>query len=346
MTTIPASRGEASSALRPGALLVMDAASYEAALSPEARERLASATELLLPEPVTDVASVPDDVLARAEVLVTGWGAAPIAPHASRLPALRAVVHTAGTVKHLVTPELMRDGVAVSTATAVNAQPVAEFATAAIVFALKRVPAAMDHYRRTKLKRVGDDFPTAIGAHGATVGLIGASRVARAMKPWLELLEVDVLISDPYLDAAGAAALGWEQVELDELLRRSDVVSLHAPSTPETAGMIGAEQLAAMKDGATFINTARGALLDHDALAREAASGRLDAMLDVTHPEPLPADHPLWNLPNVWITPHIAGSSGNEVRRLGDSAIDEVERFVAGAPFERPVELATWEVIG
>ncbi|QIK71939.1 hydroxyacid dehydrogenase [Propioniciclava coleopterorum] len=346
MTTTSASEPASTAATRrPGALLVMNEASYRAALSPESLARLGESVDLLVPGPLTDVAALPDDVLARTEVLITGWGAAPITPNADRLPALRALVHTAGTVKHLVTPDMMRAGLAVSTATAVNARPVAEFATAAIIFALKRVPAARANFLQTRDKR-GAGYQAGIGAHGGTVGLIGASRVARAMKPWLDLLEIRVVVSDPYLDPADAAALGWELVDLDTLLRRSDVVSLHAPSTPETAGMLGAAQFASMKDGATFINTARGALIDHDALAAEAAAGRLDAMLDVTDPEPLPADHPLWELPNVWITPHIAGSIGDEVLRLGASAVDEVERFVAGEPFERPVEVETWALIG
>ena len=343
MSTTSAQPGEATT--RPGALLVMTDASYAAALSPAARERLATAVDLLLPDPVTGVAGLPDDLLSRVEVLVTGWGAEPLTPHIDRLPELKAVVHTAGTVKHLVTPEMIQDGLAVSTATAVNAGPVAEFSIAAIIFALKRVQAALVNYHETRDKR-GNGYVAGLGLNGAVVGLIGASRVARAMKPWLDMLDVHVLIADPYLDPADADALGWELVDLTTLLHRSDVVSLHAPSTPETAGMIGAAEFALMKDGVTFINTARGAHIDHDALAREAASGRLDAMLDVTDPEPLPADHPLWELSNVWITPHIAGSIGQEVLRLGDSAVDEVERYVAGIPFERPVVASTWAMIG
>lgn len=331
--------------VRPAALLLMSEASFDAALSGAARERLTAAVDLLLPAPVTDVAQVDDAVLARTQVLITGWGAEPITPHVDRLPRLRAVIHTAGTVKHLLTPEMIRGGLQVSTATAVNARPVAEFSIAAIIASLKGVPAAMVNYHQTRHKR-GEGYRPGLGVNGATVGLIGASRVARAMKPWLDMLDVQVLIADPYLSEDQADALGWHLVDLDTLVRRSDVVSLHAPSTPETAGMIGAAQFALMKDGVTFINTARGALIDHDALAQEAATGRLNAMLDVTDPEPLPADHPLWDLPNVWITPHIAGSIGTEVLRLGDSALDEVERFVAGQPFERGVDAATWSLIG
>ncbi|MGG2479179.1 NAD(P)-dependent oxidoreductase, partial [Rhizobium sp. BR5] len=107
----------------------------------------------------------------------------------------------------------------------------------------------------------------------------------------------------------------------------SDVISLHAPSLPQTRHMIGAEELARMKDGATLINTARGALVDEDALLAELKTGRIEAVIDVTDPEVPPPDSPLYSLPNVFLTPHIAGATGLERARLGDMAIAEIERF-------------------
>ena len=131
--------------------------------------------------------------------------------------------------------------------------------------------------------------------------------------------------------------MGVELVDLDALCARSDVVSLHAPALPSTRQMIGAERLARMRAGATLINTARGALVDHDALIRELTSGRLCAILDHTTPEILPDDSPLYELPNVLVTPHIAGSLGTELHRMGDSAVREVVRFVSGRPFHHPI---------
>ena len=110
--------------------------------------------------------------------------------------------------------------------------------------------------------------------------------------------------------------------------------------------MIGATQLAALRDGSTLINTARGALIDHEALTTELLTGRIDAILDVTDPEPLPDDHPLWRAPNVWLTPHLAGSQAQEIARLGSGAVDEVERLITGQPLERPVLAQTWDRIG
>src|SRR5699024_2769509 len=128
----------------------------------------------------------------------------------------------------------------------------------------------------------------------------------------------------------GAARAGASPVSLTEALSRAEILSLHAPLLPSTRLMLGAEELALLPDGATVINTARGGLVDHEALLRECASGRIDAILDVTDPEPLPRDHPLVSLPNVTITPHIAGSLGNETHRLARFAIDALAAHAAG----------------
>ncbi|MGY5006686.1 NAD(P)-dependent oxidoreductase [Streptomyces sp. 900105755] len=129
-----------------------------------------------------------------------------------------------------------------------------------------------------------------------------------------------------------AARLGAERVGLAELCRRSAVVSVHAPLLPETTGLLDAGMLALIPDGGVLVNTARGAIVDTAALTRECASGRLEADLDVTDPEPLPPGHPLLSLPNLLVTPHIAGAQGSEVRRLGRYAVAEVERWAAGEP--------------
>jgi phosphoglycerate dehydrogenase-like enzyme len=150
--------------------------------------------------------------------------------------------------------------------------------------------------------------------------------------------DVRVLLFDPYATAEAAAGLGVELVtDLAALASRSDILSIHAPEMPSTIGMISSSVLAALPDGATLINTARGALVDQDALVAELQRGRLRAILDVTEPDVLEPGHPLYALPNVFLTPHLAGSMGNELRRIGRAALAEVERFVTGEPFANPV---------
>jgi len=159
----------------------------------------------------------------------------------------------------------------------------------------------------------------------------------------VQFFDLAVLLYDPFVTPDEAAALGVEPVRLDALLERADVVSLHAPSLPGTRHMLDARGLARMGDGATLINTARGGLVDQVALEAELVSGRIDAVIDVTEPEVLPATSPLYGLPNVLLTPHIAGALGLERQRLGALVADEVERYVRGEPLRHRVEVQMLE---
>ena len=178
-----------------------------------------------------------------------------------------------------------------------------------------------------------------MGNFRTTVGIIGASRVGRLVLELLRPFDFTVLLATPELSAEQAQDLGARLVSLGELMSQSRIVSLHAPLLPETIGMLGRAQLASMPDGAVLINTARGALVDHDALRDEVLRGRISAVLDVTDPEPLPTGDPLYGLPNVTLTPHIAGSMGNELARLGAAAVAEIERLATGQPPLFPVDL-------
>jgi phosphoglycerate dehydrogenase-like enzyme len=287
-----------------------------------------------------------DGLLARAEVLLTGWGCPELAPAVlARAPRLRLVAHAAGTVKNHVTPECFARGVRVSSAAAANAVPVAEYALAAILLAGKRAFRLQRLYAELRAGRLWPREIPIPGNHARVIGIVGASRTGRRLVELLRPFDFRVLVHDPYLDAAGARDLGVEPVELDELLQRSDVVSLHAPELPETRGLLDARRLALMRDGAVLVNTARGALVDGDALVRELASGRIDAVLDVTEPEVLPPDSPLYELPNVFLTPHVAGAIGGEIARMVELALDEIERFVRGEPLAHEVRPEDWERI-
>jgi phosphoglycerate dehydrogenase-like enzyme len=270
--------------------------------------------------------------LERAAVVLSGWGCPPLdAALLERADRLRAIVHAAGGVKGHVTDACWDRGLLVSTAAGANAEPVAEYTLARILLAGKAADRLAHEYRtrRAAIDLIGA-FPD-VGNLGKTVGIVGASRIGRRVLELLEPFDLHALVSDPYVDGS---------VDLDELLAASDVVSLHAPSLPSTRHMLDARRLALLRDGATLINTARGALVDQDALVAELVSGRIDAVIDVTEPEILPPDSPLYDLPNVVLTPHIAGALGVELRRLGDSALEELARFARGEPFAHPVTRA------
>jgi phosphoglycerate dehydrogenase-like enzyme len=309
--------------------------------SGEAHARLARVADVIADDVLTEFESDrARAVLAEAEVLITGWGCPAIdASVLDAAPNLRLLAHSAGTVKGHIDREAWRRGIAVTTAAQANGVPVAEYTLAFILLSAKAVFASAQHFSRLQDMSAKQLLPPTIGNLGSTVGIIGASRVGRRVLELLRPFSHRILLTSPELTEDDARELGATLVPLDRLMAESDVVSLHAPVLPSTIGMIGREQLALMKDGATFINTARGLLVDHDALRDEAVRGRINAVLDVTHPEPLPAGDPLYSLPNVILTPHVAGSMGNELPLMGDFTITEVERFAAGEPLVYPVTL-------
>lgn len=276
--------------------------------------------------------------LAVTEILITGWGCPVIDAGAlEAAPELRAVLHAAGSVKGFTTRAVWDRGIAVSSAAAANALPVAEYTLAMILLAGKNVFAYRDRLRDERAFPYGEILP-GVGNFGRRVGVVGASRIGRRLIELLRPFDLRVSLADPYVDEAGAAALGVPLLPLDALLAGSDIVTVHAPQTPETRHLVGHRELALMPAGAVLVNTARGSLVDHDALVAELRSGRISAVLDVTDPEPLPADSPLLGLPNAFVTPHLAGSQGNEVARLGATVLGELERLLAGRELEFRVD--------
>jgi phosphoglycerate dehydrogenase-like enzyme len=175
------------------------------------------------------------------------------------------------------------------------------------------------------------------------VGVIGASRVGRSFIRMVKALGADVTVSDPFMERDDAYKLKVSTAELDELLTQSSIVSVHAPSTPETRKMIGRAELGRMPDGAILINTARSALIDEGALVDELVSGRLQAGLDVFDSEPLPVDHPFLRLPNVLVTPHQAGATEQARRLQGRITVDEVERFLKGETLQHEVTAENYD---
>jgi phosphoglycerate dehydrogenase-like enzyme len=285
-------------------------------------------------------------VLEKTEILLAGWGSPQLSPQLlDRMPHLQAVLFAGGSAAQILPPdEARRRNIVCADAGEANAQAVAEYAFAMILLVNKRARFAEQLYRRrrTHIDREAELRDT--GNYGATVGLVGASRIGRRVASLLVHTDMKVLVYDPYATDADIAELGAQKVELDELMTASDVVSIHAPETTETHHMIGARELDRLRDGGVVVNTARGALIDHDALLPHLRRGRLEAVLDVTSPEPLPADHELWDLENVILTPHIAGATGNELRRMGTSIVDEVTRVVSTVQFHTTTRHASTSI--
>jgi phosphoglycerate dehydrogenase-like enzyme len=313
------------------------------AFSAEQLGRLRSHVDLVRDAPIESFDDDDAQVLRDVEVVVGHWGCPPLDPRAlDLLPRLRLFAYAAGSVKEggTVTPAVFDRGITVTTAAAANAIPVAEYTLAVILLAGKGAFVARERLRDASVEARA---PDPVGNLGKRIGIVGASRTGRRLIELLAPYDLEVVVHDPYLSDDEAGELGVTATTLDELVTTSDVVTIHAPLNAATEGLIGTTQLASMKDGSVVVNTARGALVDTDALVAELATGRISAVLDVVAPEPLPSDSPLLHLPNAFVTPHVAGSMGTELARLGDSAIDEVVRYALGQEPRHPVTLDVFE---
>jgi phosphoglycerate dehydrogenase-like enzyme len=266
-----------------------------------------------------------------AEVILASWGCPVMgAGFLESAPRLRLVLYAAGSVRAFVTDEMWDRGIRVSSAYALNAISVAEYTLAAILFSLKQGWRLMREPAASRAQ-----IP---GAFGATVGLVSLGAVGRAVRKMLKPHDVQVVAYDPRVSHNEMHHLGVRGVDLAELFRVSDVVSLHTPLLPETRGMITGAHIESMRHGATLINTARGAIVREAEMVAVLQRRRdLQAVLDVTDPEPPSPGSPLLHLPNVVLTPHIAGAIGLERRRLGRGMVEELRRYVRDEPLR-------WEV--
>lgn len=172
--------------------------------------------------------------------------------------------------------------------------------------------------------------------HAQRVLIVGYGSIGEAIEERLKPFGVEI-VRVARRARPNVAAPVHAITELPALLPSADVVVLIVPSTPETTGMIGARQLGAMKQGALLVNAARGPVVDTDALVAALSSGRIRAAVDVTDPEPLPEDHPLWEAPNLFLTPHVAASTPQFMVRAMQLAAAQVVRYLRGEPLENVV---------
>ncbi|WP_240968364.1 hydroxyacid dehydrogenase [Streptomyces sp. HNM0575] len=300
---------------------------------------LATHTELAPPPVLDDFGTErARTVLAETELLITGWGCPPVDGKVlAAAPRLRAVAHTAGSVRGHVTDACWERGIEVSSAAAANALPVAEYTVAMILLSGKHVLETARDYAAARARTEELHHRPGTGNYRRTVGILSASLIGRRVIELLRPYDLRVRLYDPCIGDEEFEALGVPRTGLRELFADSDVVSVHTPLLPATRGLVGAELLGAMRRDATLINTSRGAVLDQDALTEAVCAGRIRAVLDVTEPEVLPPQHPLWDCENVLVTPHVAGSLGNELRRLADLTVSEVARWARGEGFAHPV---------
>ncbi|HEY8995440.1 MAG TPA: hydroxyacid dehydrogenase [Lacunisphaera sp.] len=305
-------------------------------------EHVQLAAHLQVAYPALTVASLParGSELREIEVVLTTWGMPVMDETFLRLlPRLKVVFYAAGSVRGFVTDASWKKGVRVVSASAANAIPAAEFSFAQIILALKHAWPLAGRVRRERT--FTRNFDLVPGGYGSTVGLLALGRIGRLVAERLRSLEVTVIAYDPMADPAMAQSLGVRLCGMDEVFASADVVSCHLPLLPETQHLVRRGHFLSLRRGATFLNTARGSVVAEDemiAVLRDRPD--LTAVLDVAESEPPAPGSALYDLPNVVLTPHIAGCIGRECARLGASVAADVARYVRGETIANEVTQA------
>jgi phosphoglycerate dehydrogenase-like enzyme len=260
------------------------------------------------------------------EFLVPPYGSRRVIEALPRLTALRVVqVNSAGV--DWIAPSVP-EGVALCSARGTRDAPVAEWVIGTILDSYKGLAGFR---RQQEQARWEARMPRELA--GSKVLIVGYGSIGRAVEDRLRPFGVEVtgVVSRQRGSTAGVDTI-------DELLPHADIVIVLLPATPETAGLIGKQRLARLKAGALLINAGRGTVVDMDALCDELESGRLEAAIDVTDPEPLPPESPLWKLPNVLVTPHIAGDSPAADQRVYELVGEQIRRHLNGHPLLNSVQ--------
>ena len=260
-------------------------------------------------------------------------------------PSLRCIFYGAGTVQFFARP-FLENGVKVFSAWAANAVPVAEYTVAQIILANKGFFSTSRFQSTGKLKEAAllkECYP---GSFGEYAGIIGAGMIGSLVIEMLKSYNLKVKVFDPFLSDEKAEALNVEKCSLEEVFSDCFVVSNHLANNSETKGMLKKCHFARMRKYATFLNTGRGAQVIEDDLA-EVLSEREDltAILDVTDPEPPEKGHPFYTLPNCILTPHIAGSYGDEVQRMGEYMLEEYKKYISSKKTDYEVTLKMLETM-
>ncbi len=318
------------------AVFLGDPQRIEMVYSPDRRERAAQLSQLYSPVVTRSTMKEHAEALASADVLLSTWGMPLLTEEELNLmPSLQLLLYAAGTVQPFAAP-LLNHGVRIVSGWRANAEPVAHFTLGQILLSLK------GYFRNVREFTGGDaSFRAAHRGPGVcreTVALLGFGAVGRRVRELLMPFELDVLVYDAFLQEETAQQLQVRRVTLEEAFAQARIVSNHLPDKPATEGLLSRHLFQLMGEGAAFLNTGRGRTVnsaDLEAVMRQRPD--LTALLDVTWPEPMPADSPLRQLPNVLVSSHIAGAVGKETGRMADICLDELERYSSGQPLQHEV---------
>jgi phosphoglycerate dehydrogenase-like enzyme len=266
--------------------------------------------------------------LENLEVIFSTWGMPALsADQISRLPRLKAIFYAAGTVKEFAKP-FLDAGILVTSAAAANAIPVARFTLAHVLLGLKGWYRNVREYDEPGKYKLAYQGPGIFEQH---VAILGAGAIGSRVIELLRPMGLRLSVFDPFLDESKAARLGVHKIPLAEAFQQAHVLSNHLADLPETRNMLSKEHFASMREGAVFINTGRGWTVDNQAMLDVVANRPdLTMILDVSRPEPPESGSPLYHLPNVHLSSHIAGSIGEEPIAMADHALEEFQVWASG----------------
>jgi len=288
------------------------------------------------------------DQIPEVEFLFSTWGMPDFTEEeiAKFFPKLKIVFYGAGSVQRFARP-FLNSGIQVISAWMANSVPVIEYSVAQIIlantgfFQTNRKATSPDGREDARL--YGLTFP---GNYDTKVGLIGLGAIGSGVAEMLKAYKLDVLAYDPYASDEKFRALNVTSASLEEIFSTCQTISNHVANLPQTVGMLNGKLFSLMLDNATFINTGRGAqVVEADLIEALREKPNRTAVLDVTLPEPPEASSPLYSMPNVYLTPHIAGSAGNECLRMGQYMLDEVNRLLKGESLKYSVSLKMLETM-
>jgi len=318
---------------RPKGIYILDEDPYDMIYAP--RERAAIAELIDLHPLRLDNNTWQDalDVLTEVEVIMSGWGMVNMdEAFLKAVPNLKHVFYGAGSVRYFYSQAALETDIGISSAWQANAIPVIEFSHAAILLSLKKIWRCNRMLQESRTWKKPIPIP---GAFRSTVGLVSLGVIGRGVAERLKSHDLTVTAYDPYLSDSEADKLGITKVSLEQLFSESDIISLHTPLLPATRGMVTRELLLSMKPNASLLNTSRGGIIDEAALVdvlRERQD--VDAFIDVIIDEEDCSANPIFDLPNAFLTPHIAGSIDNECQRMGEYMLDELKCYLAGEPLK------------
>ncbi|MDF2723348.1 MAG: 2-hydroxyacid family dehydrogenase [Paenibacillus sp.] len=281
------------------------------------------------------------DILSDAEVILTSWGSPALTENMlARAPKLRYVGHAAGTVKKRIPRQAFAQGIGIYSAAPRLAWSVGEYCLSALMTLIRKLP-QFD----ANIRDGGWKLPQVRGGElaGSTVGIVSASSTGRAFMKLLQPFHVKILVYDPYLSEQRAEELGVQRATLEEVMD-CPIISVHAPSIPATDNLVHADLVRRIRDGAILINSSRGAVIDEEVLFAELQTGRFYAALDV-FTKGVPKDSPLRSLPNVLLTPHVAGDTVEGHLSLMEEVVADILRKERNEPTRYEVPEHLWDIL-